>query len=165
METAENLKFIQHYGSGYDSIDIKAATELGIPVANNPGWNSTSVAEHTLMLILMTLKKAIYSYKKSLEIGWKIENNERSRLVNEVWELKDKTLGLIGLGNIGKEVVKRAQAFGPKIIYFKRNKLTEEEEKQLGVEYRSFEELLSESDIVSLHLPLNEDTRGLISVD
>ena len=78
-------------------------------------------------------------------------------------ELKDRTLGLIGLGDIGREVARLAGAFGSKVIYYKRNRLSEEAEHQLSVEYRSFEELLAESDIVSLHVPLTDETRGLIS--
>ena len=111
----------------------------------------------------MTLRKTLYTYKKSLEEGWKIADNERSKLIDIVWDFQGKTLGLIGLGNIGKEVAKRAHPFGARILYFKRNRLSEEEEKTLGVEYRPFIDLLKESDIVSLHLPLSEDTMNLIS--
>jgi len=79
--------------------------------------------------------------------------------------LKDKTVGLIGLGAIGIEVARLANAFEAKILYFKRNRFPETEEKMLGVVYRPFEKLLAESDIISLHIPLSDETRGLIGRD
>ena len=142
---------------------MDAATELGIPVANNPGWNSTSVAEHTIMLILMTLKRALFAHNHSRTKGFNMP--EVIDLWNNVWELRGRTLGLIGLGETGKEVAKLAKAFGPKMIYYKRNQLSTEEEKELGVEYRSFHDLLKESDIVSLHVPLTDETKGMIGRD
>jgi lactate dehydrogenase-like 2-hydroxyacid dehydrogenase len=165
LEAAEQVKLVQSIVVGYDNIDVEAATELGIPVANNPGWNSTSVAEHTLMLILMTLKQTLYAIRKTDEgKGWRMPDDFRD-LYPKIGELKGRTLGLIGLGSIGKEVAKRAGAFGAKIVYYKRSRLTSGEEEGLGVEYRSFEGLLAESDIVSLHVPLTDETRGMIWVD
>lgn len=160
LESAKNVRLIQTYSVGYDNIDIETANELGIPVANNPGWNSRSAAEHTLMLILMTLKKAIYASRKSMEKDWKL--NELTKVFEEAMELRDKTLGIIGFGAIGTEVARLARAFGARIIYYKRNRLTVEDENNLGVIYRSLDQLLSESDIVSLHVPLTDETRNLI---
>lgn len=162
LEAAKQVKLVLNLVVGYDNIDVEAATELGIPVANNPGWNSTSVAEHTLMLILMTLKQTIHALRKSDEgKGWRMPDDFRE-LYPKIGELNNRTLGLIGLGTIGKEVAKRAGAFGAKMVYYKRSRLSPEEEKRLGVEYRTFEELLAESDIVSLHVPLTDETRGMI---
>ena len=158
MESAEKVRLIQSKFVGYDNIDIKAATELGIPVANNPGFNASSVAEHTIMLILMTLKNTLNANRKSM--GGDLTPIDYRNMRPK--ELKDRTLGIVGLGDIGREVAKLAGAFGSKVIYYKRNRLSEEVERQLSVEYRSFEELLAESDIVSVHVPLNDETRGLI---
>jgi len=158
LESAGKVRLIQTYGVGYDNIDINAATELGIPVANNPGFNANSVAEHTIMLILMTLKKVLNINRQCIEGSFTLRN----RRILLPKELKDRTLGLIGLGDIGREVARLARVFGSKVIYYKRNRLSEEVERQLSVEYRSFEELLADSDIVSLHVPLTDDTRGLI---
>ena len=158
MESAEKVKLIQFYSVGYDNLDIEAATELGIPVANNPGFNAISVAEHTIMLILMTLKNTLIVNRKSIEGNLKLSDY----MGNLPKELKNRTLGIIGLGTIGREVAKLADAFGAKVIYYQRNRLSEEMEHRLSVEYRSFEELLSMSDIVSLHVPLTDETRGLI---
>jgi D-3-phosphoglycerate dehydrogenase len=158
LESAEKIGFIQSFGVGYDNIDIATATELGIPVANNPGWNANSVAEHTIMLILMTLKNALKINRLNMD-GTFTLGKRRSMLP---LELKDRTLGLIGLGNIGREVARLAGAFGSKVIYYKRNRLSEEAEHRLSVEYRPFQELLAESDIVSIHVPLTDETRGMI---
>ena len=162
LEAAKKVRLIQTMTVGYDRIDLQGATELGIPVANVPAYNSISVAEYTLMLILMTLRKTLYMIRiseKGLSIKELVSN------FGDLREFKDKTLGIIGLGAIGREVVKRARCFGPEIIYYKRSRLSVEEEKQLGVEYRPFSELLAESDIISLHVPLNDETRGMIGED
>jgi len=157
LEAAPNVKLIQFFSVGYDNIDLEAATELKISVANNPGWPAISVAEHTIMLILMTLKQAIHMYTKTVQNAWKEGEGRPKR-----YELKGKTLGLLGLGSIGQEVAKLATVFGVKKIYHKRNRLSESEEASLGVSYRSFDELLEESDVLSIHVPLTEETRGMI---
>jgi lactate dehydrogenase-like 2-hydroxyacid dehydrogenase len=159
LESAEKVRLIQSYGVGYDNIDIKAATELGIPVANNPGWNTSSVAEHTLMLILMTLKKALQGHRMTVE---GVNRTHLAKLRNETLELRGRTLGIIGLGAIGSDVARLARAFKPKMVYFKRTRLSREKEKDLGVEYRSFDDLPAESDIVSIHTPLTEETKDMI---
>ena len=160
LEAAENCKLVQASSVGYDFIDLDAATELGIPVANNPGWNATAVAEHTIMLILMALKRTIYASKKGVKEGFTMP--EIQSLWSQVWEFRGKTLGIVGLGATGQEVAKLAIAFGPKILYYKRNRLSEDEERELGVEYRSFDELIEESDIITLHVPLTAETKGMI---
>jgi len=141
LKAAQEVELIQYGSVGYDSIDLEAATELKIPVANNPGFASISVAEHTIMLMLMVLRKS--------------QEKERH-------ELRGKTLGILGLGSIGREVAGLANAFSVEILYYNRNRLSEVEEDNLGVMYCSFDRLLSESDILSIHVPLNEETRGII---
>lgn len=164
LESAREVQLVQNCGVGYDNIDIEAASDLGIPVANNPGWNSVSVAEHTIMLMLMTLKKAIYAHRRTVGEGWIVRTMAQD-LLDKTLELKDKTVGLIGLGAIGSEVARLANAFGAHVVYYKRSCLSEEQERALGVGYRSFGDLLAESDIVSLHVPLTDETRGLIGRD
>ena len=159
LEAAKNVKLVHFLSVGYDNIDLNAASKLGIPVANNPGWPSISVAEQTIMLILMTLKQAIVMYTKTVQNLWTGEGFPPR------YELKGKTLGLLGLGSIGREVVKQVNGFGAKIIYHNRKRLDESEESSLGVCYRSFEELLKESDILSIHVPLTDETRSIISFD
>jgi len=161
LEAAEKVKFIQCTTVGYDNIDLEAATGLGIPVANNPGWNTRSVAEHTIMVILMCLRNIIYAHTRTVKQGWKMPE-EWMKHVNRNKELQGKTLGIIGLGTTGIEVAKLARVFNPRILYYKRTPLSVKDEKELGVEYRSFEELLAESDIITLHVPLTDETRGMI---
>jgi phosphoglycerate dehydrogenase-like enzyme len=152
LEAANDLKFIQFTSVGYDQIDLDAATTLGIPVANNPGWAATAVAELAILHILAILRYSNPGF----------ENRERFRIAKE---LKGKTLGIIGLGSIGKELTKLAQGFGAKIKYYKRSRLNETEEVELGVEYASFKQLLKDSDILSIHTPLTAETQGLIGYD
>ena len=152
LEAAENLKFIQFASVGYDQIDLVAASDLGIPVANNPGWAATAVAEATILHILAVLRYCNPYF----------QNRSRFQIAKE---LRGKKLGIVGLGSIGSEVANLAKGFGAKIVYYKRNRLSESEEIGLGVEYLPFNKLLEESDIVTLHTPLSEETNGLIGSD
>ncbi len=163
LEAAKGVKHLQTISVGYDYIDMEAAKDLKIPIANNPGWSSTSVAEHTLMFMLMLLKKGLHLHQMGNKSQWTL--SEKQGFWDQVWELRGKTLGILGLGSIGKEVARLASVFGPKIIYCKRTRLSEEEEEELGVEYCSFDDLLSRSDILSIHVPLTDETRGMIGRD
>ena len=160
LEASKGVQLFQVVSVGYDFIDLEAANEFKIPVANTPGYSTTSVAEHTLMFTLVLLKKGLHLHK----IGNKKQRKDSEVLGfwDQVWELRDKTLGILGLGSIGKEVARLAKVFGPEIIYYKRNRLSEEEEEKLGISYCSFDELLSKSDIFSIHVPLTDDTKGMI---
>jgi phosphoglycerate dehydrogenase-like enzyme len=161
LEATEGIRLVQFGSVGYEAIDMEAATELGIPVANNPGWNAISVAEHTIMAMLVLLKKTFYIHEalsRGVSVRWEL----RAPGKNEVWELHSKTVGILGLGAIGGEVAKRARAFGAKIIYNKRNRLTPQQEEEQGVEYRTFDRLLEESDILTVHVPLYDATRGMM---
>ena len=160
LKAAKGVKLIQVISVGYDFIDIEAATELQIPVANNPGYATSSVAEHTLMFMLMLLKKGLRLHEMGNTKQWTL--SEKQGFWDQVWELRGKTLGILGLGSIGKEVARLASVFRPEIIYFKRTRLSEEEEKELGVEFCSLDDLLVRSDILSIHVPLTDETRGMI---
>jgi len=162
LESAKKLKFVEFASVGYEKIDLQAATELCIPVANNPGWNSISVAEHTLMSILVLLKKAFYAHQGMIQDKW-LQNE--LVLNNRVWELHGKTLGILGLGNIGRQVVKLVKPFDTSILYNKRTRLSASEEEGLGVKYSSLDGLLGLSDILSIHVPLINETRGMIGAE
>lgn len=163
MKTYPNLKFVQFTSVGYNKIDTEAAEELGILVANNPGWNSVTVAEHSLMLILMILKKVEYGQNKYRTSGWTM--SEVFDFWNQARDLNGKTVGIVGYGSIGRELSKRLNAFGVNVLYYKRNRLSSGEEESLGVQYRDLSSLLAESDIVSVHTPLTDETKHLINVD
>jgi D-3-phosphoglycerate dehydrogenase len=154
LKAATKLKVISRHGMGVDSIDLKAATENGIVVANTPRVNTTAVAEHTIALMLAILRRI-----PDANLSLKSKKWEALKFVGE--ELAGKTLGIIGLGAIGKEVAKRAKAFGTEILYADKIRDTDLE-RQLGISLVPLDSLLRESDIISIHLPLTPETRGLI---
>lgn len=151
------LKMIQRTGVGVDTIDIKTIKEKNIPLYINHGVNSESVAEHTLLLILSVLRK-LPLIDTSVKNGHWLKN-EHGIQINK---LKDKVVGLIGLGNIGYEVAKKLQVFNVHTIYNKRTRLNYHEEKNLNIIYSPLHEMLKKVDILSLHCPLNSDTENLI---
>lgn len=159
LDHAEGLKMIANYGVGYDNIDLATATNRGIPVSNTPGVLTNATADLAMALILGTGRRIVAGDAKVRRGEFKF------------WapmhflgrEISGKTLGLIGLGRIGKAVARRAVGFDMPIIYFNRQRLTTAEEDRLGVSYRSLEALLKEADIVSLHVPLTADTHHLIN--
>lgn len=159
LEAAKRLKLIQQPSDGYNQIDIEAAAARGVPVANTAGCNDIAVAEHTVMVALALLKKTIYANARTHEGAWAQEE----MLWNKgTAELYGKNYGIIGLGRIGKEVAKRLPAFGVKILYYDAFRPDEEQEKLLNVTYKPLEELLKTCDVVSIHVPLTEQTSGLI---
>ena len=156
LESAEKLERVQFASVGYDKVDIAAADNLGIPVANNAGLNAVTVAEHAMMMLLVLQRKAFLMHNEVMQGIWP------DVTPGDMWELRGRTLGILGLGAIGSELAKISSGFGVRILYNKRNRLSAEEEIALGVEYRPFSMLLEESDILSVHVPLNEETRHII---
>jgi len=154
IEEAKNLKIIGRYGVGLDNVDLKAATEKGIIVTYTPGANTNAVAEHTFALMLALLKKI----PQANEAGKKGEWRRKGGLN---WELQGKTLGIIGLGRIGRAVAKMAKAFDMEVIAYSPHAPREEAEK-LGVKLVSLEELLSKADVVSLHTSLTPEKYHMI---
>ena len=159
FRAAPKLKLIQLISAGYDRVDLEAARTAKVPVSNNGGANSVAVAEHTLMLILAVAKKLVWQHNHVVAGRWRVGDFNQTRL----YEVEGKTLGIVGLGNIGKKVARRAQGFDMRVQYYDIVRLSEDQEDALGVRFVLFEELLRTSDIVSLHVPLGESTRGLMS--
>jgi len=155
---APRLKLVQLISAGYDRLDVEAARQAGVPVANNGGANSVAVAEHTLMLILSVYKKLAWQHNNVVAGKWRVGDFSATRL----YELAGKTLGIVGLGTIGKKVARRARAFDMQVQYHDIVRLTEDQEDALAVRFVLFPELLRTSDVVSLHVPLNEATRNLM---
>jgi len=156
---APNMKLVQLISAGYDRLDVEAARRARVPIANNGGANSVAVAEHTLMLMLAVYRKLSWHHANVVTGKWRVGDFASHRL----YELEGKTLGIVGLGTIGKKVARRAAAFGVRILYYDIVRLSEEAEDALGVRFVLLPELLRTSDIVSLHVPLNAATRSLIS--
>ncbi|MCS6804344.1 MAG: 2-hydroxyacid dehydrogenase [Acidobacteriota bacterium] len=159
LSRTPKLRFIQQPSVGYEHIDLKACRQRGVTVANTPGVNDVAVAEHTLMLALALLKKAIYAHQRTSEGQW-----VQRELMWErgIFELQGKTYGIIGMGRIGREVARRLNAFGTQTLYYDPVRLPADEEADLKVQYRALDDLLRVADIVSLHVPLTEQTRGMI---
>jgi phosphoglycerate dehydrogenase-like enzyme len=158
FKAAPRLKLIQLISAGYDRLDVEAARRAGVPIANNGGANSVAVAEHTLLLMLAVYRKLSWHHANVVTGKWRVGDFASHRL----HELEGKTLGIVGLGTIGKKVARRAAAFGLRIQYYDIVRLPEDAEDALGVRFVLFPELLRTSDIVSLHVPLNRATRNLI---
>ncbi len=155
---APRLKLIQLVSAGYDRLDVEAARQARVPVANNGGANSVAVAEHTMMLILSVYKRLAWQHNNVVAGKWRVGDLGEQR----VYELAGKTLGIVGLGTIGKKVARRAPAFDMKVQYYDIVRLTEEQEDALGVRFTLLPELLRTSDVVSLHVPLNAVTRNMM---
>lgn len=154
FRAAPKLRLVQLISAGYDRIDVAAARKAGVPVANNGGSNAIGVAEHTLMLMLATLKRGVWLHGNVVAGKWRVGGFDEHRL----YELAGKTVGIIGLGTIGKKVARRVRAFDADVIYYDIVRLTEDQEDALGVRFGLFEELLGAADVVTLHVPLNEST-------
>jgi len=152
IEVASNLEIIVRAGIGLDNIDVAAAKEKGIQVANTPAATSVSVAEHTLGLMIATVRNHGQANLSMKQHKW-----EKKALAGT--ELYEKTLGIVGVGRIGQEVTKRALAFGMKVIAYD----IIEVQTELDVQQVSWEELLSRADMITLHLPLTEQTKHMIS--
>ncbi|HME94191.1 MAG TPA: NAD(P)-dependent oxidoreductase, partial [Methylomirabilota bacterium] len=157
FKAASGLKLVQLISAGYDRLDVSAAKQAGVPVANNGGSNSVAVAEHTLMLMLAVYRKLSWHHGNVITGKWRVGDFASNR----TYELEGKTLGIVGLGTIGKKVARRAAAFDMKIAYYDIARLTEDAEDALGVRFMLLPELLRTADIVSLHVPLNAVTRKM----
>lgn len=157
IRAAGRVRHIARLGVGVESIDLQAATQRGIIVTNTPDLTADSVAEFTMTLLLSLAKNLPRCDRAVREGRW----DERLALIRLNRELCGKTHGIVGMGAIGGRVAVRCKAFGMRVIYHKRNRNLEFE-KAVGVEYVPFETLLKESDSISLHVPLTDETRNLL---
>jgi len=157
IESAPKLRVIGRAGVGVDNVDVDAATRRGIVVANAPESNVVSAAEHTVGLLVALARNIPQAHAALRDGRW-----ERSK-----WggvELADKTLGVLGFGRIGRQVARRAIGLQMKVVAYDPFVATERF-KELGVDRAEFDEVLAESDFLTLHLPLNDETRGAINAD
>lgn len=151
IDACEGLRVIARCGVGLDNVAVEHATSKGIKVINAPGSNADTVAEHTLALMLTAQRKMVDSITSVNAGRW----SDRKHYAGD--ELRTKTLGIIGMGDIGKRVGHLAKAFGMNVIYFNRSKL-EAPYVQVALEV-----LLRDAHIISIHLPLTDETRGLLT--
>jgi glyoxylate reductase len=143
-----DLRLVGNYGVGYDNVDLAACGDRGIAVTNTPGVLDAAVAELTLALILACRRQLVASDRFVREARWRTGWSRPERLGHD---LAGATLGLVGLGRIGSEVARRAEAFGMHVVHHRRS------------DGLSLDELLRTSDVVSLHVPLTPETQGLLS--
>ncbi len=158
VDAAAGLKLIIRAGSGYNTIDTAAARAKGVDVANCPGMNATAVAELAMGLLLALDRRIVHNVNDLRKGVWNKKEYSKAR------GIKGRTLGVVGLGQIGYLIAKRAAAFEMKLVYADvvRN---EAAEKELGIKKVEFEELLKTADVVTLHVPLDETTKHLINAD
>ena len=157
--SAPKLKLVQLLSAGYDRCDIEAARRAGVPIANNGGANAVAVAEHALLLMLAVARRLTWQHDNVAAGRWRGNDWQDKHL----YELQGKTLGIIGLGTIGKKVARLGRAFGMTVIYYDIARLNEDAEDAIGARFRLMDEVLRESDVVSLHVPLLPATRHMIS--
>jgi phosphoglycerate dehydrogenase-like enzyme len=154
---APHLRLVHKWGVGIDNIDLAAAKAHGVTVARTTGSNARPVAEFTVGAILALSRHLVEAHSTTQQGQW---------LKNQIWRgsrmLGGKTVGIVGFGPIGQHVARCLSGFGCTLLYYKRNRLPAAEEQALGVTYTKLPELLVRSDIVTLHTPLTDQTRGMI---
>ena len=155
LADAKNLKLVCETATGYDNIDVEYCRSRGIGVANVVGYSTDSVAQLTLALVL-ELVMHMRSYTGFVESGEYTASGVANKLEPRFYELSGKTWGIVGMGTIGKKVAKIAEAFGCRVICTKRT-------PEAGFDVVPLEALMKESDIITVHLPLSDSTRGIIS--
>ncbi|KGP72826.1 C-terminal binding protein [Pontibacillus yanchengensis] len=155
IEEMERCKVIARYGIGYDSVDVRAATEKGISVCNVTDYCLDEVADHTLALLLSSARKVAEQNQQVKNGNWNFN------WAKPISRLQGKVLGLIGFGNIARTVAEKAKVFGLEIVTFDPF-LTDEDAIRAGVTSVEWEELFQQADFLSVHVPLNEQTRGLV---
>ena len=161
IDRGTKLKIIANYGAGFNNIDVTYASERGIWVTNTPNVLHETTADLTWAMILGAARRIVSADRYMREgkfQGW----GAKLFLGGDVYE---KTLGIIGLGEIGRSVARRAIGFNTRTLYHQRNCLPKEEERELNVEFSSLEKILRESDFLTLHVPLTDETEYMIGND
>ncbi len=158
MSALPRCRLVIRWGVGYDMIDVGAATECGIAVANAPAYATEDVAEHAIALLLSCARRVSWFHERMREGAWTYA------MTNPIYRIAGRTLGIVGLGRIGSAVAKRARGLGLRVIAYDRY-LADDVIRARQAEPRTFEQLLVESDYVSVHVPLNADTRHLIDAN
>ncbi|CAL1517794.1 NAD(P)-dependent oxidoreductase [Chitinophaga sp. MM2321] len=150
IDACPHLQVVARCGVGLDNVDVGEATVRKIMVINAPGSNAATIAEHTLSLMLMLMRNMYESVAQVKQDNW----NWRNQYTGD--ELNGKTLGILGMGNIGKRVARIGEAFGMEVLYWSKSV------QDLPYKYRTMEDVLRHSDVVSLHLPFNNETDKII---
>ncbi|MEB3780817.1 MAG: D-glycerate dehydrogenase [Desulfurococcales archaeon] len=163
IKSSPRLRIVAQYAVGFDNIDLKCATEHGVYVTNTPGVLTEAVADFTWALILAVTRRVVEADRFVRSGEWFGKGTGWHPMMLLGFEVNGKTLGIVGMGRIGRAVARRARGFNMKIIYYDVYRLPRELEEELGAEYRELEDLLREADIVSVHTPLTKETYHLIN--
>jgi formate dehydrogenase len=158
IASAPKLRMILTAGIGSDHIDLAAAAQRGITVAEITGSNVVSVAEHTVMQILILLRNFIPAYKQVLDGKWNIGD-----IAARAHDLEGKVVGIVGTGRIGQRVASRLQPFDVTKLYYDYRRLTTVEEQMLGIRYTPLDDLIPQCDVITIHTPLTPETDGLFN--
>ncbi len=158
LDLLPRLALVANYGVGYDTVDVAECARRGVAVTNTPGVLDETTADMTLALILACRRGVVWGDRMVRSGEWTADIVE-APLADEV---SGATLGIVGMGRIGRAVTRRARAFRMRVLYTSRTRLDPAEERALGIEPRALPELMAESDIVTLHCPLTTATRGLV---
>ena len=156
-----NLKLVQTVSAGTNMIDLPALDELGVKVANNGGGNAVAVSEHTIALMVSVYRNLKRQFELVKERQW--AGDLRAEWMPNAYELTDKTVGIIGLGRIGQQVARRLQGWDCNLIYHDVVSLPAALERALNITRVDFDTLLRTADIITLHVPLNRHTKGMIN--
>ena len=153
------LKVVSQFGVGVDNIDVGACTRRGVAVGNTPGVLTDSTADAAFALLMAAARRIPEGFDYVRQDRWKAW----SPMIMLGSDVHHATLGIIGFGRIGREVAKRARGFDMRVLYYKRTPLATDQEQQLGVQRASFDEVLAQSDFISLHVPLTPETHHLMN--
>jgi phosphoglycerate dehydrogenase-like enzyme len=159
VKNCPKLKLVQLLSAGYDAYDVAALKQMGIAVANNGGSNAVSVSEHTVALMLSVCRRMMDAWENTRNGKWR-DGTENLPLRSEI---TGKTVGIIGFGNIGRQVARKLGGWDVRLLYYDIIEPTPGRELENGARYVPKDELLRQSDIVTLHVPLNKSTRGMMS--
>ena len=159
LDLLPNLRVVANYGVGYDTIDLDECRARGVAVTNTPHALGITTADLTMALVLAVRRRVVEADRVVRDGRWRSGWVAGTLLGDDV---TGATLGIVGLGRIGRAVARRARGFDMRILYAKRTRLDVHDERELGVEHADLDALLRESDVVTLHVPLTDDTRDLI---
>ena len=158
MEALPNLELAVRWGVGYDQMDLASASELGVAIANAPGYGTIDVAEHVIALMMSASRRVAWFNGEMMAGGWP------PAVPGSIHRILGSTLGIIGVGRIGSAVAQRARGLGMEVVGYDST-LTSEQLLERGVKPVSLEQLLSSSDVVSLHVPLNAETGHFMNAE
>lgn len=157
IQNNPGLELIHRWGVGYDSVDVQAATKNGVKVVIATGINTNAVAELALTFMLSIYRHIVPLHSKTASGEW-----DRTTYTTNSFTIRNKVVGLIGCGNIGRSIAQKVTALGASVQYYDVHRMSVEQETALGVKFSDFETVLQTSDIISLHLPLTEATKNII---